>query len=259
VRSLLDRTASETIRRSQLVDPEAVDAAAPFATVRLPLAADSSQIAAICSATAGSTFVLQGPPGTGKSQTITNLLSECLARGKRVLFIAEKGAALEVVSDRLRKAGLGSFALDLHADHATKPSFVAQIKRSLDEVEARAAPGSRQFDSVAATLDRSRARLRSACTALHGVRGDGLSAHSVIQRSVETADSAAKSLEGTLEGVLPARISAADVSSRLEAVGNLAAAVDELPAGLAETLADLAVVFHFALHSENGLNRVMTE
>ena len=240
VRSLLDRTASESIRRSQLVDPEAVDAAAPFATVRLPLAADSSQIAAICSATAGSTFVLQGPPGTGKSQTITNLLSECLARGKRVLFIAEKGAALEVVSDRLRKAGLGSFALDLHADHATKPSFVAQIKRSLDEVEARAAPGSRQFDSVAATLDRSRARLRSACTALHGLRGDGLSAHSVIQRSVETADSAAKSLEGTLEGVLPAKISAADVSSRLEAVGNLAAAVDELPAGLAETLADLA-------------------
>jgi hypothetical protein len=248
VRTLLDREASPAIRNARLVSPDEVDAAAPFATVRLPLAADSSQIAAICSAAAGATFVLQGPPGTGKSQTITNLLSECLARGKRVLFIAEKSAALEVVSERLRKAGLGSFALDLHADHASKPSFVAQIKRSFEELESRAAPGSRQFGAVASGLDRVRARLQGACAALHGARGEGMTAHGAIQRSIELApgaDAAAlkqvvDALSAALEGALPAKVAAQDLVARVTAAAELANAVDELPAGVAAALADLA-------------------
>ena len=255
VRTLLDREASPAIRNARLVAPDEVDAAAPFASVRLPLAADSSQIAAICSAADGATFVLQGPPGTGKSQTITNLLSECLARGKRVLFIAEKSAALEVVSERLRKAGLGSFALDLHADHASKPSFVAQIKRSFEELESRAAPGSRQFGGVAAGLDRVRSRLQGACAALHGERGEGMTAHGAIQRCIElspVADAAAHgtapaplrpvvdALAAALEGALPAKVAAQDVAVRVTAVAELANAVDELPAGVASALADLA-------------------
>jgi Protein of unknown function (DUF4011)/REase_MTES_1575/AAA domain len=238
VRSLLDRGATDALRRVALVSPEDVDAAAPFTKVRFPLAADSSQIAAICSATAGATFVLQGPPGTGKSQTITNLLSECLARGKRVLFIAEKSAALEVVADRLRKAGLGSFALDLHADHATKPSFVAQIKTALDELETRAAPGARQFESVAAGVDKWRVRLRASCQALHAARGAGMTAHGAIQRGVALADAHSRALEPALEGALASTASAADVDARVDAAVALARSVEELPAGAAEAFSD---------------------
>src|SRR4051794_38695388 len=51
------------------------------------LDADSSQAEAIAAALAGQSFVLQGPPGTGKSQTITNIIAECVAAGKRVLFV----------------------------------------------------------------------------------------------------------------------------------------------------------------------------
>ena len=45
--------------------------------------ADSSQIEAIEMAKTGKSFVLQGPPGTGKSQTITNIIAECLSDGKK--------------------------------------------------------------------------------------------------------------------------------------------------------------------------------
>ena len=245
--SLLDRSASVHVRGARLLEPEQVDTDAPFATLRLPLAADSSQIAAICSATAGRSFVLQGPPGTGKSQTITNLLAECLARGKRVLFIAEKGAALEVVSERLRKAGLGSFALDLHADNATKTSFVAQVKRSFDELDARAAPGSQQFGALASALDRTRARLKASCDALHAEHHDGPSASDAVNRATslrESAthvkDSATSALAQALEGVLPAQLSRADLVRRLEATANLAAAAAELPTDAAARLHDFS-------------------
>ena len=79
-----------------------------------PLPADASQLRAIAEADAGRTFVLEGPPGTGKSQTITNLLTRAVAEGKRVLFVAEKRAALDVVARRLDAVGMGMFALDLH-------------------------------------------------------------------------------------------------------------------------------------------------
>ena len=73
----------------------------------VPVPADSSQLNAIAEAVAGRTFVLEGPPGTGKSQTITNLLAHAMSSGRRVLFVAEKRAALDVVKKRLEAVGLG--------------------------------------------------------------------------------------------------------------------------------------------------------
>ncbi|MCW2620703.1 MAG: putative ATP-dependent helicase, partial [Frankiales bacterium] len=99
---------------------------------QLPAPADASQLRAIAEATAGRTFVLEGPPGTGKSQTITNLLSKAVAEGKRVLFVAEKRAALDVVARRLDAVGMGMFALDLH-DKGSRASMVrAQIRLALE-------------------------------------------------------------------------------------------------------------------------------
>jgi hypothetical protein len=98
----------------------------------LPVSADASQITAVAQATEGKTFVLEGPPGTGKSQTITNLLAHAVASGRKVLFVAEKRAALDVVRRRLDAIGMGVFALDLH-DKASKPATVlAQIRAALD-------------------------------------------------------------------------------------------------------------------------------
>lgn len=92
--------------------------------------ADSSQHSALIDAVDGKNLVIEGPPGTGKSQTITNLIAAAMAQGKRVLFVAEKLAALEVVKSRLDRAGLGDFCLELH-------SHKSQKRKVLDEIDAR--------------------------------------------------------------------------------------------------------------------------
>lgn len=94
--------------------------------------ADASQQDAIMMAKKGVSFVLQGPPGTGKSQTITNIIAESLADGKKVLFVSEKMAALDVVHRRLASAGLDDFCLVLHSHKANKRNVLDQLGKVLD-------------------------------------------------------------------------------------------------------------------------------
>lgn len=99
-----------------------------------PQPADGAQTRAIVRALAGQSFVLEGPPGTGKSQTITNLLANALAAGKKVLFVAEKPDARSVVRERLQDVGLDPFCLDLH-DQGSRPQQVKdQLRDALDFV-----------------------------------------------------------------------------------------------------------------------------
>ena len=98
----------------------------------LPIAADGSQLQAVVAATSGRSFVLQGPPGTGKSQTITNLIAANLMAGKKVLFVAEKQAALDVVKVRLEDIGLSKFVLDMHGTGNVNKAVRNQIKAAID-------------------------------------------------------------------------------------------------------------------------------
>ena len=93
--------------------------------------ADSSQQAAIAAVKAGTSLVIQGPPGTGKSQTITNIIAECLANEKSVLFVSQKKAALEVVQSRLQKVGLNDFCLELHSTKAHRGTMLSELERVL--------------------------------------------------------------------------------------------------------------------------------
>ena len=95
--------------------------------------ADSSQTAAVLSVMEGANLVIQGPPGTGKSQTITNIISEGLARGKKILFVAQKMAALEVVKQRLDESHLGDSVLELHSHKSTKKAVLDSIKQTLEQ------------------------------------------------------------------------------------------------------------------------------
>jgi very-short-patch-repair endonuclease len=98
----------------------------------LILDADSSQYSAIVDAMQGRSFALKGPPGTGKSQTITNLIAAAIGANKRVLFVAEKLTALEVVSKRLTEAGLGPFILELHSTKVQKKKVAESFAERLE-------------------------------------------------------------------------------------------------------------------------------
>jgi DNA replication protein DnaC len=99
----------------------------------------------------GHNLAIEGPPGTGKSQTITNIVAGAMAAGKRVLFLAEKMAALEVVKARLDHAGLGEFCLELHSTKARKKEVLEgldarlKIRGSVQE-SARLEAGRRQLE-----------------------------------------------------------------------------------------------------------------
>lgn len=110
--------------------------------------ADSSQQDAILCAKKGISFVLQGPPGTGKSQTITNIIAECLADGKKVLFVSEKMAALEVVHRRLSSAGLNDFCLILHSYKANKRAVLDQLGATLALAQKKATLNDEAFQKL---------------------------------------------------------------------------------------------------------------
>ena len=93
--------------------------------------ADASQTQVIAAARDGQDLVVQGPPGTGKSQTITNIVAVAAKEGKRVLFVAEKRAALDVVHERLKGCGLGPLCLELHSSGANKQNVYGDLARTL--------------------------------------------------------------------------------------------------------------------------------
>lgn len=117
--------------------------------------ADSSQIRAIEEAKRGKSFVIQGPPGTGKSQTITNIIAELISDGKKVLFVSEKLAALNVVFNNLKKVGLEGHCLQVHSDKANKKEFVLDIYNSL----FRAKRGAKNRQITLSELEKSKREL----------------------------------------------------------------------------------------------------
>lgn len=109
------------------IDTPEVEEAVPL----LITSADASQHSALVDVMKGKNLVIKGPPGTGKSQTITNIIANALAKGKTVLFLAEKMAALNVVHKRLSNANLSPYCLELHSTKAKKTEVLKSIEERL--------------------------------------------------------------------------------------------------------------------------------
>lgn len=103
---------------------------------RLVLDADASQQDVVEAARAGAHLVVEGPPGTGKSQTIANLIAGIVADGRRVLFVAEKRAAIDAVVKRLDRVGLGDVTLDIHDGQGSPQELTSRLVAKMDQIVA---------------------------------------------------------------------------------------------------------------------------
>ena len=139
------------------------DAQDPAQTFSI-LDADASQRRCIEAAKRGCSFVMNGPPGTGKTQTIANVIAEGLADGKRILFISEKIAALDVVHKRLEQKGIAEFCLKLHGRDAGRREVVDSLYESLT---SKTKPHSMMPERDLVKLAQLRQQLNSVVRELH--------------------------------------------------------------------------------------------
>lgn len=185
--------------------------------------ADSSQTVVVAEAAGGRSLVVKGPPGTGKSQTITNIIAAAVARGKKVLFVAEKMAALDVVHRRLLHVGLGPLTLELHSNKVNKRTVLEELKRTRD---AQHKPGRADLTIIDKLGEASNA-LNGFARRLHEpLSPSGLTPQAILgllARSQESTAPAGYALKGAdqwdREAVAVRRAAIAEVAERSRALG----------------------------------------
>jgi very-short-patch-repair endonuclease len=170
----------------------------PPADEFLVLDADSSQNLAINAVIAGQHTVIKGPPGTGKSQTIANLIATLVSRGKRVLFVAEKRAAITAVTDRLAKRGLGHLVMDVHDGTTSRRKVAAELKDSFDSASKIGLP---ELEVLHETVAARRAALNDHAQALHEAREPwGISAFQAQAALLDSATNSGPTSQVRLRG-----------------------------------------------------------
>ncbi|MDO6424459.1 DUF4011 domain-containing protein [Saccharophagus degradans] len=181
VKHLVDHPRDIYGQESSFVSRGEVDEKIDPEKIFTPLNCDSSQQVAVEASGRPQDFVLEGPPGTGKSETIANIICHNLAIGRKVLFVAEKMAALHVVYRRMEKVGLDHLCLELHSNKANKKAVLEQLKSATDKREESESEG--WIESVQ-MLKSKRDKLNQFVSSLHEKSIFGISAREAIARSV---------------------------------------------------------------------------
>jgi hypothetical protein len=178
--------------------PSDMEAPAPLelADQHLIISCDATQASAIALARTSRSYIIQGPPGTGKSQTITNLIADYVARGKRVLFVCEKRAAIDIVFHRLRQQGLDELCCLIHDSQTDKKAFIQNLKQTYEtflnqgEGDAQAAQARKTalhaMEQDLASLKRYSAAMRTAYAQT------GVPLRTLLHRLVEVSPRAEK-------------------------------------------------------------------
>jgi hypothetical protein len=194
---------------------------------------DPTQGAAVARAHQGTSYVIQGPPGTGKSQVITNLIADQVARGKRVLFVCAKRAALDVVHHRLATRGLDRLCCLIHDSQQDKKAFIQALKLQYEDwlandpllTERRAErelclAGLR---SALAPLERFTAAMLAADPA------DGAALRAMLGRLVELAEHAPDALSAVELEAMPGYAAWTSHGAAVAVLGDALAALSRPP------------------------------
>jgi hypothetical protein len=167
--------------------------------VLTPFSVDESQEKIILSVKSGKSVVVQGPPGSGKSQLICNLMADFASRGKRVLLVCQKRAALDVVYQRLQTIGMDPFVALIHDFKNDRPELYRQFAAQIDKVEAYRQQNysldavflERQFTQESRNIDRTVAELDDFRIALFDENESGVS----VKELYLTSDPAANHVD----------------------------------------------------------------
>ncbi|MDZ4821215.1 MAG: DUF4011 domain-containing protein [Planctomycetota bacterium] len=203
-------------------NPQQIDVQFEPKDIYHPLPADSSQLAAVMAASVGQDFVLVGPPGTGKSQTIANIISQCLAVGKTVLFVAEKTAALDVVYRRLKEHGLGDCCLELHSNKAERRKFLDQLDSTWQNNRR---VSQNEWLSINERLKVRRDELNAYVVAIHRTHPNGWTAFEAMGTCVKGGDRPTPTLQWA-DTVQHDRAAFAGLSRVIDALGLTYGAID---------------------------------
>lgn len=182
--------------KADFINPDNVDEKMDPCRFYVPLNADSSQMVAIDASSKGVDFVLEGPPGTGKSETIANIIAHNMALGRKVLFVSEKMAALDVVYSRLKKVGLGHLCLELHSNKASKIGVMDQLSEAW---QVRESSSEIDWERKARELGKLRQGLNQYVEELHRKSHLGYSPYEAIAYSVRHKSDARINLEWPME------------------------------------------------------------
>lgn len=231
VRHLIDNPGQAFAREDQPGEFDHLDRSHRPQDILAPLLSDSSQLKAICAIDAGRDLVIEGPPGTGKSQTITNLIAHSLGKGKTVLFVSEKLAALSVVHRRLNDIGLGPFCLELHSSKSRKSEVVQQLANSLDIAGQRTADDwSREAERLAGL----KLELNSLVDALHHPYPNGMTVFDAIGTCIAQSGRPAARMPWTdaMTHDLPALDRLRETVRRLQALAGAISGLEDHPLAL---------------------------
>jgi predicted DNA-binding WGR domain protein len=186
--------------------PAEAPAPLDLAEHHLIISCDVAQASAITRARTGASYIIQGPPGTGKSQTITNLIADYVARGKRVLFVCEKRAAIDVVFHRLRRQGLDELCCLIHDSQTDKKAFIQNLKQTYEQFLGQAGLDPDAGKNCAAALhamEQDLASLRRFSDAMRQSHPrTGIAVRSLLHRLVELRGHA-RELPPEVEDILP--------------------------------------------------------
>tara|TARA_R110000824_G_scaffold399995_1_gene606552 strand:+ start:731 stop:6646 length:5916 start_codon:yes stop_codon:yes gene_type:complete len=181
VEHVVDHPSDAYKQVSVFVERDEVDEKIRPESFYAPLNCDSSQMVAVEASSHPQDFVLEGPPGTGKSETIANIICHNLALGRKVLFVAEKMAALQVVYRRMEKVGLAHLCLELHSNKANKKSVLNQLGAAWTQRESATQS---DWMAKAQKLEKVRHGLNNYVAELHRHHALGLSARDAMARVV---------------------------------------------------------------------------